>query len=307
MLKTILTNDSIIKIGFQIRQALLAIREAYTLPHLIQATRSGSNSPFIDLGHHAKLTGALEDPNTSLHMLVGVILKKSFTPPSLEWASTLSTDAISALYIEADCFWQLWLALSSRESIGLKLVPKQLKAGQPITLVQSCKPVARGLIITDHSGHLDVPTETGGEIRHINISPTHTLIDITKVLVPHAIHNLHRQTIKWIFSHGRKAVAATSQLRSRAATPAVAAASLTYGFSVPAPSSSTLSEDHSNFTLSYHALTEAAEAQFNIWEPSEADLYVNEESDFSEFKDMEVHTFFHTSSLPSLKLTEHRI
>ncbi|KAJ7810654.1 hypothetical protein B0H14DRAFT_3756839 [Mycena olivaceomarginata] len=135
---------------FKIRQSLLAIAECLSLSDLRDAVESATDPPFIDLGHYARLTGVVEDPNTSLHALVGSVLQKSYHSPTSEpylWSSALSTSAISSLYTEADCIWQLWLALSSQEAVGLRLQPHQAKKhGQLVTLVQSCKPIARGFV-----------------------------------------------------------------------------------------------------------------------------------------------------------------
>lgn len=72
---------------------------------------------------------------------------------------------------------------------------------------------------------------------------------------------------------------ATSQLRSRLETPALPASSLAYGFSVPAPPSSTLSEDHTNFSISYSDHPVSTEPHFDIWTPSLEDLYMDVDSD----------------------------
>lgn len=299
-LKAIFTNSSIIKVGYQIRSTLLAIAESFSLPEIAVTAHSILNPPFIDLGHQAKLTGALEDPNVSLHVLAGIILQKSFTPPSSDpypWSVDISSAAIQALQVETDCLWQIWSALSIRESVGIKLQSDQLTAhGQLVTLVQGCKPVAHGSIIGNHPGYLDAIMDHDGQKRRINISASRSLIEITEVLVPLAIHTLHRQTIDWIFNHGHQAVVTSSQLRSRQATPPLSASSLTYGFSIPAPPSSILSEDHSNFSISYDSNLESEPdhspwaIEFDIWRPSEDDLYTDGMSDSeSELEsDMEV-------------------
>jgi hypothetical protein len=145
--------------------------------------------------------------------------------------------------------------------------------------VQSCKPIARGFIVGSHPGYLNIILDNEGQTRRINITASRSLIEITEVLVPNAIHNLHRQTIQWIYSHGSQAVVATSQLRSRSETPPLRATALTFGFSMPAPASSTLTEDHSEFSISYPEPEHTENTQFNIWEPSEDDLFMDTDSD----------------------------
>lgn len=166
-LRAIFSNNSIIKVGFQIRHSLLAIAESLSLADLAQAIHSPKNPSFIDLGYHAKLAGAIEDPSSSLDTLAGVILKKSFTPLSSHpypWSVDLSDQAINSLYTEVDCVWQIWCALSLQESVGLKLQPEQAKShGQLVTLVQGCKPVARGFIVGNHPGYLDIVMESSSK------------------------------------------------------------------------------------------------------------------------------------------------
>ncbi|KAF9020332.1 hypothetical protein BDZ89DRAFT_1203851 [Hymenopellis radicata] len=286
-LRAFFTSSAIVKVGYQVRQALLAIGEALDLQDLIIATRSATSPLFVDLGHHAKLAGALEDPNMPLHALVGVILKRCLDFPPLSpyrWATSLSVSDITALYSETDCLWQLWSTLSKRESVGLRLSPVQLQCdGQLVTLVHSCKPVAYGQLVLDHPGYLEAVDDDNGLTRRINISASRTLIEITEVLVPGAIHNLHRQTIEWIYTHGRRIVAAVSQLRSRSAMATAPAESVIFGFSAPAPapSASTLSEP-TPFSISYQQ-SASEDTQFEIWEASPEDeyMYSDEEDDVS--------------------------
>jgi hypothetical protein len=49
--------------------------------------------------------------------------------------------------------------------------------------------------------------------------PSCSLIQITKILVPGAIHSLHAQCIEWIFKHGGQAVVTTSTLRTHGVSP----------------------------------------------------------------------------------------
>lgn len=279
---------------------MLVIAQAFSLPDVAAAAHSTSNPSFIDLGYQAKLTGVFEDPNVSLHNLAGAVLKKSFTPPSSEpypWSVDISLAAIHSLQVEINCIWQIWSVLSACESVGIRLKQDQLTThGQLITLVQSCKPVANGFIIGEHPGYLDAVMDVDGTTRRINVSSSRSLIEITEVLVPLAIHTLHKQTIDWIFTHGKKAVVTSSQLRSRSSTPVILATNLTYGFSIPAPPVITTSEDESSFSITYDASRlensshTASEVQFDIWEPSENDLYMeaNDLSDSDSDIEMEV-------------------
>ncbi|KAF9011526.1 hypothetical protein BDZ89DRAFT_1167480 [Hymenopellis radicata] len=286
----ILSNSSIIKTGSGIRKTLSVIAEALSLPEIQVNTRSSS---FIDLGDCAKLAGIIEDPNSSLHTLVGAVLSQCYTPPSpdfFSWSSELPKTTIDVLYTETDVIWQLWMALSQRESVGIRLTPEQAKThGQLVTIVHGCKPVLRGSIIGHHAGYIDAVMDVDGYTRRVNVTASRSLVRITEVLVPGAIHHLHRQTIQWIFDHGGLIVAATSQLRSRSSTSPLPPTALTFGFSVPAPPSTTLDEDHSDFTISYrpNPSEHTDEIQFDIWEPSLNDMFMEDGSDWDSDSDFD--------------------
>ncbi|KAF9011458.1 hypothetical protein BDZ89DRAFT_1167536 [Hymenopellis radicata] len=281
-LKAIFTSPSIIKVGFQIQQTLSTIADALSLDDLKRTAQRSSNPVFVDMGQFAKLAGIIEDPQMTLHGLVGAVLSKSFIPRSSDtWFDTLDMSSVDSLYLETDCVWQLWSSLSMHESVGLRLQPDQVKThGQLVTLVHGCKAVARGSVEGHHPGYLDAAM-ADGETRRINITASRSLIRITEVLVPHALHTLHHQTIEWIFTHGKQAVVTTSQLRSRNATPPIRAVGLPMGFALPAPDSSTLAGDHTSFSISYSPGEQSSEdIQFDMWEATSDDEYMDEDSDF---------------------------
>lgn len=78
----------------------------------------------------------------------------------------------------------------------------------------------------------------------------------------------------------------------------IPATNLTYGFSIPAPLTTTTSQDESSFSITYDAsgleLKNSSHTtsgvQFDIWEPSEDDLYMetNDSSDSDSDFEMEV-------------------
>ena len=68
----------IIKLGCNIKQALLDIAVAYDDPE-IQLSLC-SNPPILELSQHAKLKGFVREGSASLHALVGKVLEKCFNP-----------------------------------------------------------------------------------------------------------------------------------------------------------------------------------------------------------------------------------
>jgi hypothetical protein len=231
-----LTNPSIIKLGCQVKQSLSDIAASFNDPELHASLRS--NPALLDLGQHAKLKGAVSNPMTSLDALAGAILKKAFTPPSIPecWDSVTDTLTIEQLHSEVDCIWQIYILLSTRNSVGLPLVPSQTQLhDHPITLFQGEKPIAEGTLIWPHPSFLEAIDDDEGSKRRINITAKRSLIKLTQVLVPGAIHTLHAQCIQWIYDHGRKAVVTTSTLRSRGATPPMPSTSLDCMFASPVP------------------------------------------------------------------------
>ncbi|KAJ6470658.1 hypothetical protein C8R47DRAFT_1148854 [Mycena vitilis] len=235
-LRAVLTNTSIIKIGHEIRQTLRTISRAFSLPEL-EKTLASHNPPVLDLGKYAKLKGCVDTASVSLHALAGIVLHKSFpTPHSSPSQVFYSLPTSDVLFAEIDCLWNIYTSLSALSSVGLPLQPVQAKTGgQYVTLVQACKPIAEGHIIGHHAGYLDITMDAEGHTKKVNVSASRSLIQITKVLVPGAIHSLHKQTIEWIFAHGGKAVVTTSQLHSRSAAPPAQVAVTGPAFASPAP------------------------------------------------------------------------
>ncbi|KAJ6490305.1 hypothetical protein C8R47DRAFT_1273319 [Mycena vitilis] len=240
-LRAILTNPSIVKIGCSIRDTLQTISDVFGLPELGQLVKS-RNPPILDLGKYAKLKGVLDDASVSLHALTGTVLERSFIIPPFTpypWAADISPGNAEFLFAETDCLWQIFISLRHRDSLGLPLLAIQAaKDGQLVTLMQSCKPIAEGLIVGHHPGYLDAVMDMAGNTKRLNVSLTRSLIVIDKVLVPGAIHSLHGQTIEWIFNHGARAVVTTSQLHTRGQISPAVVNAVARAFAVPAPASS---------------------------------------------------------------------
>jgi hypothetical protein len=142
------------------------------------------NAPILDLGKYAKLKGAVDDPSVSLSALSGLLLQKSFSLPyhlSYPWLLA-PPERNTLLFREIDCTWQIYLALSRLDSLGLPLQPTQsVTHGQRITLIQACKPVAEGTIIGHHPGYLDATMDDHGLTKRINVSASRSLVEISKV------------------------------------------------------------------------------------------------------------------------------
>ncbi|KAJ7738873.1 hypothetical protein DFH07DRAFT_778935 [Mycena maculata] len=271
---SILTNPHIIKIGHSIHQTLQTISDTLSLPEIGTMLKS-KNAPILDLGKYAKLKGVVDNPSISLHALAGVVLQKSFLIPDFSrypWAAPTSAQS-EFLFKEIECQWQISLSLHHRDSIGLPLQPTQaITDGQPVTLVQGCKPIAEGTIIGTHSGYLNAAMDDQGHTLRINVSATRSLIQISKVLVPGAIHALHKQTMEWIFAHGKQAVVTTSQLHTRSKTPPLPSDSLARAFAIPVPPS--LSQADPEFALTY-----------SPGQPSNSNIMGNESDDDLESPD----------------------
>ena len=122
--------------------------------------------------------------------------------------------------------------------MGLHLSEHQARIhGQLVTLCHGDKPVAEGSLVWPHSQLINAVDNDEGHQSHIKITPSRSLIQITKVLVPGTIHSLHAQCIEWIFKHGGQAVVTTSTLRTRGVSPAENSLSplFTQAFATPMP------------------------------------------------------------------------
>ncbi|KAJ7695629.1 hypothetical protein B0H17DRAFT_1198415 [Mycena rosella] len=79
----------------------------------------------------------------------------------------------------------------------------------------------------------DAVMDNQAHTTEIKIWPSRSLIRISKVLVPGALHSIHGQTMEWIFTHSTHAVVTTSQLHTRNETAPLLSGSLRI-FAVPA-------------------------------------------------------------------------
>lgn len=232
-LRAILTNSSIIKLGCHIQQVLQDIGTSYNDPEILQAAKS--NTSLIDLSQYAKLKGVISDATSvSLQYLVGSILKKCLIPLILPASNPWGPSEYRSLHCNIEAMWQVYLSLSSKNSVGLPLVPFQTSSnGLLVTLYHSQKPVADGCLIWPHNGFIDAIDNDTGSCRRINITATRSLIQLTHIITPAAIHALHAQSVQWIFDHGGLAVVTTSTLRTRNAIPPLSAS--TRAFACPLP------------------------------------------------------------------------
>jgi hypothetical protein len=213
----------IIKLGCNIKQALLDVALAYDDPEIRFALRS--NPPILELGQHAKLKGFVREGSASLHALVGTILNKCFNPPTP--AETWnSTGYAQQLHTHVESLWQVYLSTNVNASVGLPLVKAQTETnGHLVTLFQASTPVAEGHIIWPRSTFIEAVKDGVGNHQKIKITPTCSLIQITKVLRPNSIHRRHGQCLSWIFDHEKQAVVTTSTLRTRGAISPIQALS----------------------------------------------------------------------------------
>ncbi|KAJ6557976.1 hypothetical protein B0H19DRAFT_1291330 [Mycena capillaripes] len=252
-LRAILTNPSIIKMGYSIRQTLQTISDVFGLPEIGQMAKA-RNPPILNLGKYTKLKGVLDDPLASLHALAGTVLEKLFSTPhssSYPWSAALTSEDTEFLFSEIDCQWQ------------------------------GCKPIAEGSIVGRHNGYLDAIMDAAGNTTRINVSLMRSLIVISKVLVPGAIHALHGQTMEWIFNHGARAVVPTSQLHSRGEIAPVVVNAVSRAFTVPAPPSSF--DESIEFTLTNSQDTNSIPLEFEHW--SEDMMDDSDDSDNSSDKE----------------------
>jgi hypothetical protein len=221
-LRAILTNSSIIKLGYHIQQVLQDIGTSYNDREILRAAKS--NASLIDISQYAKLKGVISDATSvSLQYLVGSILKKYFIPLKFPVSDTCQwgpPEYTRSLHCNIEAMWQVYLSLSRKNSVGLPLVPFQTSSnGLLVTLYHSQKPVADGCLIWPHDGFIEAIDDDTGSCRRINITATRSLIQLTHIITPAAIHAIHAQSIQWIFDHGGLTVVTTSTLRTRNAIP----------------------------------------------------------------------------------------
>ncbi|KAJ7797062.1 hypothetical protein B0H14DRAFT_3887296 [Mycena olivaceomarginata] len=142
--------------------------------------------------------------------------------------------------------------------------------------LQACKPVAEGSL-AEHPGYLYAVMDDNGTTKKINVTPSRSVVLISKVLVPGAIHRLHGQTMEWIFTHGAEAVVSTSQLLTRGKRPPISSGIISRAFGAPAPPN--LSENVPAFIPS------PPELHFEHWTENTAEEFDNDSDDESDDND----------------------
>ncbi|KAJ3818006.1 hypothetical protein F5880DRAFT_1687260 [Lentinula raphanica] len=259
-LRALLSSNAVIKTGCDIQQQLNDLGALFDDKEIKNAAEAKSAT--VDLRPFAKLKGAVSDVFSSLHVLAGSVLKKNFTPSLTDsdsahplWGSTSYTEM---LHNEVECIWQVFSSLYSQDSVGLPLLPLQAQTDdQLVTLFQANKPVAEGCIVWPHSGRLSIECDENGTTRQINITPSRSLIRLTRLIVPAAIHTLHHQCLSWIHAHGGLAVVTTSTLRTRSTAVNIVAsgsANIAAAFADPIPLSISDELQNESFSLSISPL-----------------------------------------------------
>ena len=119
------------------------------------------------------------------------------------------------------------MSMNVNTSVGLPLIKAQLQTnGHLVTLFQASVPVAEGHIIWPRADFIDVVKDREGNHQKIKITPTCSLIQVTKVLRPNSIHRCHGQCLSWIFNHEKQAVVTTSMLHTRGMISPISSSSL---------------------------------------------------------------------------------
>ncbi|KAJ7874976.1 hypothetical protein B0H14DRAFT_2569005 [Mycena olivaceomarginata] len=141
-------------------------------------------------------------------------LAKAKNPPILDLG----------MYAKLKGVWCIYATIDQLNDLGLPLQPTQAtKPRQLVTIVQACKPVAEGSL-AEHPGYLHAVMDDNGTTKKINVTPSRSVVLISKVLVPSTIHRLCGQTMEWIFTHGAEAVVSTSQLLMHSKKPLISSA-----------------------------------------------------------------------------------
>lgn len=105
-----------------------------------------------------------------------------------------SPEYTRSLHCNIEAIWQVHLSLSSKNSVGLPLVPFQMSTnGLLVTLYHSQKPVADGCLIWPHVGFIEAVDNDTSSCRRINITTTRSLIQLTRVIhLQPFMHFMHK-------------------------------------------------------------------------------------------------------------------
>ena len=189
-----------------------------------------------------------------------------------------------SLHHNIEAIWHVYLSLSAKDSVGLPLAPFQTSSnGLLVTLYHSQKAVAEGCLVWPHDGYIEVVDNDMDSCRRINITATRSLIQLTRVITPAAIHALHAQSVQWIFDHGGLTVVTTSTLRTRNAIPPLPSSSIAQAFAFPLSPTcpESLISNENDFAISFQVPSKESQSQpgMPIGVDEEVDDLENTDSD----------------------------
>jgi hypothetical protein len=207
----------VIKVGENIRRDLSRVASTWALPDLLRIVQDQANPHYIDLGHLAKLKGAVTSASANLATITAAVLNHRMVQEdkfsNIDWSSpSPPDDAQQYAGILAYAHHEIWLTLSQNASVGLPI--QHGVTGQLVSLMSGKQVSAYGVLL-DHPKTIKLTV--GDNLKELKVTDKQAVISVNRVLLDGMMVKSHKRTLAQLGPAPFTIVVPLSSLRTRAA------------------------------------------------------------------------------------------
>ena len=206
----------VIKVGENIQRDLSRIASTWGLPELLKILQDPSNPHYIDLGHLAKLKGAVTSAFANLATITAAVLNHRMVQEdkfsNIDWSlPSLPDDAQEYAGIIAYAHHEIWLTLSQNASVGLPI--EHGTTGQLVSLMSGRQISAYGVILDRPQ---TIKLTVGDSQKELRVTDKQTVISVERVLLDGMMVKSHKRTLAQLGPTPFTIIVPLSSLRTRA-------------------------------------------------------------------------------------------
>jgi hypothetical protein len=188
-------SSLVIKVGENIRRDLSHVAGTWALPELLRIVQDPSDPHYIDLGHLAKLKGAVTSASANLATITAAVLNHCMVQEdkffNINWSSpSLPDDAQEYAGILAYAHHEIWLTLSQNASVGLPV--QHGVTGQLVSLMSGKQISAYGVILDRPS---TIKLTVGDNLKELRVTEKQAVISVKRILLDGMMVKSHKCTL----------------------------------------------------------------------------------------------------------------
>jgi hypothetical protein len=169
-LLALIMSPLVIKVGENIRRDLSRVASTWALSELLRIAQDPSDPHYIDLGHLAKLKGAVTSASANLATITAAVLSHRMVQEdkfsNIDWSlPSLPDDAPEYAAILAYAHHEIWLTLSQNASVGLPI--QHGMTGQLVSLMSGKQISAYGVLLDRPS---TIKLNVGGNLKELRVT-----------------------------------------------------------------------------------------------------------------------------------------